>query len=509
VSKPTKAAAVLPVTVTPAAVIMPSAALGNGSDSECVDTPFSSPHFFVNIIVGGSSCLIQCPVRVLIDHGCDAVLISPEFADQLGLSRCNLPEPKSIVVAIEGDQRKEFVFREFVRMTVISSDQTWSSHSCRAIIAPNLCSPLILGNAFLAYNHFVIDHELRTCIDKKTGYDLLNPTKIRRTIIKPKPRFGPELRTKQKNVITDIKSLFPRTCQTLDKAAEMHAPCPIAAVRDRIESLVTQQLRLKDAEFKARYLDLFPPDVPDVAELPDDVLMNIKLRDELKPMVARAYSCPRKYREGWKTLIQQHLAAGRIRPSNSDYVSPVFIVPKANPNVLPRWVNNYRKLNANTIADNHPLPLVADILCDCASHKFYGKIDMTNSFFQTKMHPDSVKFTAVNTPFGLYEWLVMPMGVRNSPAVHQRRVFTALRPLIGTICHVYLDDIIIWSNSLEEHEANVALVLNALRSANLYCSVKKSDLFCTEVDFLGHHISERGIEADPKKVERILNWPVP
>ena len=268
-------------------------------------------------------------------------------------------------------------------------------------------------------------------------------------------------------------------------------------------------MRLKDAEFKARYLDLFPPDVPDVAELPDDVLMNVKLRDELKPMVAKAYSCPRKYREGWKTLIQQHLAAGRIRPSNSDYVSPAFIVPKADPNVLPRWVNDYRKLNANTIADNHPLPLVADILRDCAGHKFYGKIDMTNSFFQTKMHPDSVKFTAVNTPFGLYEWLVMPMGLRNSPAVHQRHVFAALRPLVGAICHVYLDDIIIWSNSVKEHESNVALVLEALRNANLYCSVKKSDLFCTEVDFLGHHISERGIEADPKKVEQILNWPVP
>ena len=200
-------------------------------------------------------------------------------------------------------------------------------------------------------------------------------------------------------------------------------------------------------------------------------------------MVARAYSCPRKYREGWKTLIQQHLAAGRIRPSNSDYVSPAFIVPKSDPTVLPRWVNDYRKLNANTVADNHPLPLVNDILRDCAGHQFYGKIDMTNSFFQTKMHPDSIKYTAVNTPFGLYEWLVMPMGLRNSPAVHQRRVFSTLRSLIGKICHVYLNDIIIWSNSLEQHEENICLVLEALWTANLYCSVKKSTLFCRKVDW--------------------------
>jgi hypothetical protein len=116
---------------------------------------------------------------------------------------------------------------------------------------------------------------------------------------------------------------------------------------------------------------------------------------------------------------------------------------------------------------------------------------------------------AVTTPFRLYEWLVMPMGLRNSPTVHQRHVFVALRVLIGKICHVYLDNIIIWSNSVEEHRCNIATVLEALQAATLYCSSIKSELFCTEVDFLGHHISRCGIEADPKKVECILNWPTP
>jgi len=101
------------------------------------------------------------------------------------------------------------------------------------------------------------------------------------------------------------------------------------------------------------------------------------------------------------------------------------------------------------------------------------------------------------------------MGLRNSPAVHQRHVFAALRTLIGKICHVYLDDIIIWSDSLGEHERNINLVLETLRTASLYCSLKKSSLFCTEIDFLGHHISRRGLGADPKKVKQILNWPKP
>jgi hypothetical protein len=80
---------------------------------------------------------------------------------------------------------------------------------------------------------------------------------------------------------------------------------------------------------------------------------------------------------------------------------------------------------------------------------------MTNAFFQTCVHPDDMKYLAVHTPFGKYEWTVMPMGVCNAPAVHQRCMTTALQHLIGKICHVYLDDIIIWSQTLEEHEINV------------------------------------------------------
>ena len=149
------------------------------------------------------------------------------------------------------------------------------------------------------------------------------------------------------------------------------------------------------------------------------------------------------------------------------------------------------------------------ILTDCAKGKIWGTIDMTNSFFQTRMDPNHIHLTAVNTPLGLYEWLVMPMGLKNAPAIHQRQVTAALRELIGKICHIYLDDIVIWSQSLEEHARNVKLVLKALKDARLYVNPDKTNLFCLEINFLGHHISARGIEADNKKADRILNWPMP
>ena len=237
----------------------------------------------------------------------------------------------------------------------------------------------------------------------------------------------------------------------------------IASVKERITQLASSEVLLAlDKKFKKMYHDRFPTDIPHTEDLPHDVYHNIEIKPGLPISVGRSYSCPRKYRDSWKTLIEQHAAAGRIRPSNSPYASPSFIIPKADKSALPRWVNDYRKLNSITIPDAYPLPRIEDILADCSKGKIWGKIDMTNSFFQTCVNPDHVKYTATLTPFGLWEWLVMPMGLRNAPATHQRRVTMALSHLIGKICHVYIDDIIIWSTTLSEHKKNLSTVLEAL-----------------------------------------------
>ncbi|KAG9218260.1 hypothetical protein CCMSSC00406_0005941 [Pleurotus cornucopiae] len=288
----------------------------------------------------------------------------------------------------------------------------------------------------------------------------------------------------------------------------------IAAMKCRIEDLNNQtafegQLKHMDGEMKKEYADLFPDDIPAVHHLPDQVFHRFRLKDAEKIVCRREYSCPKKLRDVFKILLDQHLAAGRIRPSDSEFASPAFLIPKADPSALPRWVNDYRALNENTVPDRFPLPRIDEILSDCARGKIWGKLDMTNAFFQTKVHPDDIRYTAVRTPFGLYEWVVMPQGCRNAPSTHQRRMVAALRPLIGKICHVYLDDIIIWSMTLAEHIRNVRAVLDALRAASLYCSLKKMSLFCTELDFLGHHISQKGIHADATKAVKISQWPQP
>ena len=136
-------------------------------------------------------------------------------------------------------------------------------------------------------------------------------------------------------------------------------------------------------------------------------------------------------------------------------------------------------------------------------------MDMTNSFFQMRVHPNDIHLTAIRTPWGLYEWTVMPQGGCNAPAMHQRWMTNMLREHIGKICHVYLDNIIIWSQTMEEHKQNCNTILEALQEASIYCNQAKSNLFTTKLCFFGHIILGTSIKPNPCKTDRIASWPQP
>lgn len=470
-------------------------------------------------------------VKGLIDDGSSIVLIRQSLVERLKLRTFTATSPFACSSAFSGSSQAHSL-STYVKIRPVSLDGIFSSVPLRAFVAPSLVTDLILGLPFLSSNRLVLDHGLATCttkLDNDNVYDLLNPTS--RVCAPPVPPWksrhtrASEVRAARRRarpLVRDVLlgeemalKLEKRLLRNPARGARGVEPeNVVAALRARIEdlnSMVTLQAQLKrmDGEMKREYADLFPDDIPPVHHLPDQVYHRFRLKDASRVVSRREYTCPKKLRDVFKVLLDQHLAAGRIRPSDSEYASPAFLVPKADPTALPRWVNDYRSLNENTVADRFPLPRIDEILADCGKGKFWGKLDMTNAFFQTKVHPDDIKYTAVRTPFGLYEWVVMPQGCRNAPSTHQRRMVAALRHLIGKICHVYLDDIIIWSSTLAEHIRNVRAVLDALRAASLYCSLKKTSLFCIELDFLGHHISRSGIQADASKAAKIAQWPRP
>ena len=474
-----------------------------------VDPPLTVPHLVAVLDAFGPN-ISEFPLSVpaLLDIGCPSVVISSTLVNELGLRRYPLPPEEDNLSSLT---ESPLSCKEYVKLELTSGNGSWKSTVFRAKVNIGLPVSLILGMPFLSSQQIIIDPSSRTAKDKRTGYDLLNPEIPIRSW--PPERVIPPP-TPPKARLSPIKKIETASEPAL---AGYLLPAPImAAVRERIEAISFQKrLAKKEAEMREKYRDRFPLRLPDTTfEVPNHIYHRIRLKDPNKTTKGRGYSAPKKYHDSWKNLLEEHLHAGRIRPSSSEHASPAFCVPKYRDGapdltVPPCWVNDYRELNANTVRDSFSLPRVDDILADCAKGKIFGKIDMTNSFFQTRIHPDDIHLTAVRTPWGLYEWTVMPMGGCNGPSTHQCRMTDALRELIGKICHVYVDDIIIWSQTVEEHEINVARVLEALRKANLFCNGAKTTLFSTEISFLGHKISADGIQADPRKVDRILNWPQP
>ncbi|KAF7330601.1 Reverse transcriptase-RNase H-integrase [Mycena sanguinolenta] len=333
------------------------------------------------------------------------VLIHPDVVDRLDLRRFKLHKPEPLGVAIDDPDAEPITMTEYVKFKALSNDLSWESNTVRALIAPNLAVDVILGLPWLERNHIHLPPPPKT-----------PPMKLREKLRKTKADL--------KLLVTELKAVCAARLERMtasnlfEKVRDVDV---VAAVRERIDTLaaLAHYQKLGD-DLKRRYKPIFEP-IPHIDNLPDDVVCEIKMKDAHKTLSKRTYQSPRKYKEAWQTLIQRHLDAGRIRPSSSPHASPAFLIPKADKTALPRWVNDFRELNANTIHDVYPLPRVDDILADCAKGKIWSTIDFMDSFFQTRLHPNSIPYTAVSTPLGLYEWLVMPQGLRNAPSVQQRR----------------------------------------------------------------------------------------
>ena len=191
-----------------------------------------------------------------------------------------------------------------------------------------------MGLPFLVHNHIVVDHANRTVIDKISGFDLLNP----KPLVTPLP-----LKRKLKDLFTKVMATRKLVSAELRLACQKYYCAPvrvnpvniIVAVQQMIENVAAKVLLEKmGTKMVEDFTDIFEP-ILHVSKLPTDVYCNIELKDVTQKITSRLCSTPRKYREAWKTLIDQHVHAGRLRPSNLAHASPAFLVPKTDPNVLP------------------------------------------------------------------------------------------------------------------------------------------------------------------------------
>ena len=267
-------------------------------------------------------------ITALIDNGSHSVLIDEGLVTKLGLRRRQLPSPQRARLAM-GEEEVEFT--EWVKLRVCANDQQWTARMVRAIVTPKLAYPVLLGGLFLKANKIVIDHEYGRVTAKGEGYHLLpgfhrnvpdiNPGEQRADQGTWTPKdvlLEWEERTKDKTKYLDQWSTTEATYRHFEKM-----------LKDRVDILaVWDDLTRYEQEIHKEFKDQFPKDIPHITRLPDDVYHCFRFKDPEKVIKYRSYTCPKKYKDVWKQLLDQHLAAGRIRESSSEYCSPLFLIPR-------------------------------------------------------------------------------------------------------------------------------------------------------------------------------------
>jgi len=239
-----------------------------------------------------------------------------------------------------------------------------------------------------------------------------------------------------------------------------------------------------------------------------DLVKHQIITGEAVPIAQQPYRVNPKNRDFLKQEIAKMETQGIIRKSSSPWASPVVIVEKKDN--TRRICVDYRKLNAVTKADVYPLPRVDDLLESFRGANWFTTLDLASGYWQVAMHPNDIEKTAFITPFGLYEFLVMPFGLGWAPGTFQRLMNRVLQDFLGEFVAVYLDDIIIYSKgSFENHLDHLKQVFNALQQSFLKIKLKKCHFCLPNIKFLGHVVGRNGILPDPDKIEKVKNFPVP
>ena len=265
-----------------------------------------------------------------------------------------------------------------------------------------------------------------------------------------------------------------------------------------------------DAKIRAEYRELFkePTGLPPRRPRFGDFKIRL-LPGSVAPYRAPYRLTPAEWEE-YKRQIRLYSEKGHIRRSQSPYGAPVLFVPKQGgaPGEL-QMVIDYRALNAITIKDRFPLPLPEELIDKLHNKKFFSKMDFWSGYSQGRVATQDIEKTAFIGPDGLWEWLVVPQGIATAPAWFMRMVSELLAKHIKAgYCVVFIDDILIFSDSQQDHDQHVRAVLDTLRSEGFRLKEKKCEFGRAETEFVGFVVNGRGLRLMENKTRAIKDWPM-
>ena len=421
----------------------------------------------------------------MIDCGATGNFINPKTVLEHGIMT-NTKPPYELVLA-NGSAGSVELETRLEKMVMHSGHEEWIKFD----VAPLGRHQIILGMPWMAMHNPSIDWKAETVVFNRC--ECPGTHRIQHTI--------KEIEHESRREV----------CATSENEQGYHAQDPpvgqTALVNTKVDG---KEINTKLAErYQKKFPELFS-NKQDIEALPKHQSWDheIPLKEGTEPPFLPIIPLSADKLRTLKEYLDTNLAKGFIRESTSPARSPFFWVNKKDdPNGRP--VIDYRKLNDMTIKDRYALPLAGELRDRLQGAKIFTQLDLRGAYNLIRMREGEEWKTAFGTRYGHYEYTVMPFGLTNAPATCQRLMNNVLRKWLDTKCICYLDDILVYGQEIEQHEADVNNILEALQSAGLKLKMEKCRFHTTEVTFLGYVITPQGLKMDPVKVESVLSWNTP
>ncbi|GKE60805.1 putative reverse transcriptase domain-containing protein [Tanacetum coccineum] len=273
------------------------------------------------------------------------------------------------------------------------------------------------------------------------------------------------------------------SCTKTQKYIKRGCPIFLAQVTKKKTEDKSEEKRLEDVPTVQDFPEVFPEDLPGLPHM-----RQVEFQIDL-------------------VLLQELSDKGFIRPSSSPWGAPVLFVKKKNGSF--RMCIDYRELNKLTMKNQYLLLRIDDLFDQLQGSRVYSKIDLRSGYHQLIVREEDIPKTAFRIRYGHYEFQVMPFGLTNAPAVFMDLMNRVCKSYLDKFVIIFIDDILIYSKSEEEHAEHLKLILELLKKEELYAKFSKCKFWLSKVQFLGHVIDSEGIHVDPAKIESIKDWASP